>query len=103
MPQTDPDWPSDRPLILADIHAIRGGVEVLRGVDLIFPPGSRTTIIGPSGAGKSTLLRLLNRLAEPGAGRIMLGDTPITTFPVTKLRRKIRSRPPAPPARCPDG
>ena len=76
-------------LALRGVHARRGGVEVLRGVTLEFPPGSRTTVIGPSGSGKSTLLRLLNRLADPSAGRITLGDRPITAIPVSTLRRMI--------------
>jgi putative ABC transport system ATP-binding protein len=83
------DWPTNQPLRLEGVHARRVGVEVLHGIDLTFPPGSRTTLIGPSGSGKSTLLRLLNRLADPSAGRILLGATPITAFPVTLVRVKI--------------
>ncbi len=89
MPDSPPDRPREHPLILQDVHARRGGVEVLRGVDLTFAPGSRTTVIGPSGAGKSTLLRLLNRLADPSKGRILLGEIPIAAIPVTRLRRTI--------------
>ena len=81
--------PLRRPLILHDVHARRAGTEVLRGVRLEFPAGSRTTIIGPSGAGKSTLLRLLNRLTDPSSGRITLGETPISAYPVPTLRRTI--------------
>ncbi len=83
------EWPRDQPMMLEDVHARRGGVEVLRGVSLTFPPGSRTAIIGPSGSGKSTLLRLLNRLADPSAGRILIGETPLDAFPVTTLRRRV--------------
>jgi putative ABC transport system ATP-binding protein len=83
------DWPRDQALQLERVHARRGGVEVLVGIDLTFPPGSRTTIIGPSGSGKSTLLRMLNRLADPSMGRILLGETPITAFPVPLVRIRI--------------
>ena len=31
-------------------------------------------LVGPSGCGKSTTLRMANRLVEPTAGRIVLGD-----------------------------
>jgi len=83
------DWPRGQPLNLEGVHAHRGGTEILRGIDLTFLPGSRTTLIGPSGAGKSTLLRLLNRLADPSAGRIRLGETSIPTVPVTLLRQRV--------------
>jgi putative ABC transport system ATP-binding protein len=83
------DWPRDEPLILDGVHARRGDVEVLRGISLEFPPGSRTVVIGRSGSGKSTLLRLLNRLSDPSAGEIRVGSRPIASYPVTWLRRKI--------------
>ena len=82
------DWPRTESLLLDAVHARRGGVEVLRGVDLEFPPGSRTVVIGPSGSGKSTLLRLLNRLADPSGGVIRVGSRPIASFPVTWLPRR---------------
>ena len=85
---SDP-WPRDQPLILDAVFAHRGGTEILRGLSLTFPTGGRTTVIGPSGAGKSTLLRLLNRLADPSAGQIRIGETPINDFAVTTLRRRV--------------
>ena len=83
------EWTRDMPLILDRVHARRGGTEILRGIDLSFAPGSRTTLIGPSGAGKSTLLRLLNRLADPSDGAIRIGEAPLTAFPVTRVRRRV--------------
>jgi phosphonate transport system ATP-binding protein len=47
-----------------------GAVDALTSVDLHIPAGQMVGIIGRSGAGKSTLLRLINRLADPTAGRI---------------------------------
>jgi putative ABC transport system ATP-binding protein len=89
MPSQSRPWPANQTLSLDDVHARRGGVEILRGISLTFPPGSRTTLIGPSGAGKSTLLRLLNRLADPSAGLIRIGETAVNAFPVTDLRRRV--------------
>ena len=43
---------------------------MLRGIDLIVPPGSVTVLIGPSGSGKSTLLRCINELESIDAGRV---------------------------------
>ena len=38
------------------------------------------SIIGPSGAGKSTLLRMVNRLVEPTAGRVLWNDRDVTAL-----------------------
>ncbi|MBF6326947.1 ATP-binding cassette domain-containing protein [Nocardia transvalensis] len=53
------------------------------------PGGRCTAVVGPSGVGKTTLLRLLNRLAEPTTGRILLDGVPITDIDVLELRRRV--------------
>ncbi|WP_280269223.1 ABC transporter ATP-binding protein [Nocardia wallacei] len=45
--------------------------------------------MGPSGVGKTTLLRLLNRLAEPSTGRILLDGVPLAELDVLALRRRV--------------
>ncbi|HEX4747334.1 MAG TPA: thiol reductant ABC exporter subunit CydD [Gaiellaceae bacterium] len=62
-------------------------VDVLSGLELELEPDALTAIVGPSGGGKSTLLSLLLRLAEPTAGRILVGDTPLTTVDPAGWRR----------------
>ena len=60
---------------ISDLHKFFGELHVLRGIDLIVPPGSVTVLIGPSGSGKSTLLRCINELESIDAGRIKVdGD-----------------------------
>ncbi len=44
----------------------------LKDVSFDVMPGDRVGIIGRNGAGKSTLLKLLSRITEPTAGRIIL-------------------------------
>ncbi len=46
-------------------------------------------IVGPNGAGKSTLLRLIARIIDPTAGRIMLDGEDISGYEAKKLYRKI--------------
>ena len=54
----------------------RGGVTILRDVDLSLVPGRLVALAGPSGAGKTTLLAVLAGLVEPTAGQVTRrGDT----------------------------
>lgn len=66
------------------------GDTALNAIDLTIPAGQVLGLIGPSGAGKSTLIRCVNRLVEPTAGRIHLGDTEITGLGRAGLRRARR-------------
>jgi ATP-binding cassette, subfamily C, bacterial CydC len=50
---------------------------IFEGLSFTTQPGERVAITGASGSGKSTLLRLLLRLADPQAGAIKIGDTPL--------------------------
>ena len=47
-------------------------------------------LIGPSGAGKSTLIRCINRLVEPTAGRVFIGDEEVSALSKRRLRRARR-------------
>ena len=65
------------------LHGVSKHFEATRAVDgvsLEIPPGQMVGVIGRSGAGKSTLLRLINRLADPTDGRIVFGDTDVTSL-----------------------
>jgi len=57
------------------------------GVSLQIERGSFVGVIGRSGAGKSTLLRLINRLVEPTAGRIVFDGTDVTALRGRPLRQ----------------
>lgn len=74
---------------LRDVSVVKGDATLLAGVSLDLSAGRCTALLGPSGAGKSTLLRLLNRLEEPAGGQILLDGTPVETFDVRALRRRV--------------
>jgi len=59
------------------------------GLDLAVPRGSIVALIGPSGCGKTTTLRLINRLLEPTAGRILIGGRDIRSVDPIVLRLGI--------------
>jgi branched-chain amino acid transport system ATP-binding protein len=68
-------------LALRQINAGYGDTMVLRGVELAVPDSSVVALIGPNGAGKSTLLRTAAGLLRPKAGRVLFGDTDVTSSP----------------------
>jgi len=78
-------------LKVSDLHKRYDVLEVLKGISFELKKGEKVVIMGRSGAGKSTLLRCINRLIEPDAGEIHLGDTRVTATEtdVTKIRRRI--------------
>jgi len=67
----------------------RPGRTILRGVSFAVPPGRSVAVVGASGSGKSSLIRLLFRLYEPDAGRILLDGVPISQMSLSMLRQAI--------------
>jgi D-methionine transport system ATP-binding protein len=62
-------------------------IPALQATDLHIARGEVFGIIGHSGAGKSTLLRLINRLEQPSAGRIIVDEEDVTALDADGLRR----------------
>ena len=58
-------------------------------IDLEVAEGERLVLIGPSGCGKTTTLRMVNRLIEPSAGRILLAGRDVMAEDAVTLRRGI--------------
>jgi len=59
-------------ILFDDVTYAYGEEPVLRHFTLHVPAGSTVAIVGTTGAGKSTIARLLTRVDDPQAGRILL-------------------------------
>jgi ATP-binding cassette subfamily B multidrug efflux pump len=81
---------------------VRGGVEfrsvsfeylpgepVIRGIDLVIPPGQSVAVVGATGAGKSSLVGLLARFYDPQGGAVLLDGVDIRRLPLDDLRRAV--------------
>ncbi|MHA7899932.1 MAG: ABC transporter ATP-binding protein [Henriciella sp.] len=78
-------------LIADQISRRFGDRAAVDGVSLRLEPGQITSLIGQSGSGKTTLLRLLAGMERPDSGRILSGDTVLssTSRHVPIEKRKI--------------
>lgn len=66
-----------------------GEVQAVDDVSLTIAPGEFVALVGASGSGKSTLLKMVNRLVEPDAGRVLLDGMDVTAIPAARLRHAI--------------
>ncbi len=66
-----------------------GPVLAISGLNLRIARGEFVVLIGASGSGKSTLLRMINRMENHDAGRILLDGREIYSFAVRELRLRM--------------
>ena len=66
-----------------------GAQPVLREVSLRIPAGQVVGIVGPSGSGKSTIAKLVQRLYQPEAGRVLIDGIDAAVLEPSWLRRQI--------------
>ena len=62
---------------------------VLDDVSLELPAGAVVAVVGENGAGKSTLVKLLCKLYEPDAGRILVDGAPLARMPADEWRDRL--------------
>jgi ATP-binding cassette, subfamily B, bacterial len=62
---------------------------VLEDISFRLEPGQKIALIGENGAGKTTLVKLLARLYDPTAGRILLDGVDLREYDVDELRKEI--------------
>jgi ATP-binding cassette, subfamily B, bacterial len=61
----------------------------LEHVDLQLVPGASLALVGENGSGKTTLIKLLTRLYQPTAGRILLDGRDLAEWEEQALRERI--------------
>jgi ATP-binding cassette, subfamily B, bacterial len=67
----------------------RSGADVLSGLELVVAAGHSTAIVGLNGAGKTTLVKLLSRLHDPTAGRIVVDGIPLAELEPGSWQRQV--------------
>ena len=75
-------------LVVENLSAGYGKVEVLHGLSMQVPQGKLVTLIGSNGAGKTTTLRALSGMIRPTGGRISLSGADITGLPSHAITRR---------------
>ncbi|MEO7572481.1 MAG: ABC transporter ATP-binding protein, partial [Acidimicrobiales bacterium] len=69
------------------------GRDVLHDVDLTIPAGETFAFVGETGAGKSTIAKLVNRLYDPTAGRVLLDGIDVREVTLASVRAQVGTVP----------
>jgi putative ABC transport system ATP-binding protein len=86
------ELPTDAPDVVVDAiaYAYPGDSRlVLRDVSFTIPSGAHVAMVGATGSGKTTVAKLLTRLADPTAGRILVHDVDLRDVRASSLRRRL--------------
>src|SRR3954467_4491210 len=69
-------------------RTFKGGVEAVRGIDLLIAPGEVFGFLGPNGAGKTTTVRILCTLLPPSGGSARVSGVDVVAD-AAEVRRRI--------------
>lgn len=83
----NPGQPDKLVLRTDDLVKVYGRRTVVDHVSINVTQGEIVGLLGPNGAGKTTSFYMTTGLIRPNQGRIYLGDTDITGYPVYKRAR----------------
>ena len=72
-------------------YSVNGSVDhtIVNGVEFSVQYGQTLVLLGRSGSGKTTLLKLINRLAVPSTGQVLVHGRSTTEWDPIQLRRGI--------------
>lgn len=74
-------------LLVDNIRAAYGAIEVLHGISLRVEQGEIVTLIGANGAGKTTTLTCISGLHKPKSGRVLLEGRDLVPVPAHDVVR----------------
>lgn len=66
-----------------------GGTLAVQDFSLEIASHESVVLVGSSGSGKTTLMRMVNRMVEPTAGRILIDGDDVAALDPVQLRRSI--------------
>ncbi len=66
-----------------------GRGEAHRKLSFSVAPGERIGVVGPSGCGKSSIVKLLLRLYDPQAGRVLIGGRDLRDLSFAQIRGQL--------------
>ena len=76
-------------VVFDDVTFQYNGKRVLQHVSFTAQPGETIAIVGQTGSGKSTLTRLINRIFDANAGRILVDGIDVRDWSLESLRSQI--------------
>ncbi|GGB33348.1 proline/glycine betaine ABC transporter ATP-binding protein [Roseibium aquae] len=76
----------------AELNEKHNHVLGLNDINISMPGGKIQVVMGLSGSGKSTLIRHINRLIDPTAGEVLIGDADVCKMSRTELREFRRHK-----------
>ncbi|MGI8613490.1 MAG: ABC transporter ATP-binding protein [Nocardioidaceae bacterium] len=70
-------------------YAYPDGPPVLHDVDVLLPPRARVAVVGETGSGKTTFAKLLCRIMDPRAGRVLIDGVDLREVSFASLRQRV--------------
>lgn len=90
LPASQQDLQTREMIVFENVSKIfTGGTKAVSELSLKVMKGETLVLLGTSGCGKTTTLKMVNRLIQPTAGRILVQGTDVMDQDPIQLRRRI--------------